>query len=97
MFSSQNTEPHGLRPAKNNYGWVDAVCIDKTSSAELSEAINSTYKIYWNCARCVAYLADIKRLRTDNVEGITASKWPRSGWTLQDLIAANRLIFYDQD
>jgi len=27
-----------------NYAWVDTCCIDKTSSAELSEAINSMYK-----------------------------------------------------
>jgi hypothetical protein len=26
------------------YGWVDTCCIDKRSSAELSEAINSMYR-----------------------------------------------------
>jgi hypothetical protein len=26
------------------YAWVDTCCIDKTSSAELSEAINSMYR-----------------------------------------------------
>ncbi|KAJ5930995.1 hypothetical protein N7466_006488 [Penicillium verhagenii] len=29
-----------------NYVWIDTCCIDKTSSAELSEAINSMYRWY---------------------------------------------------
>lgn len=39
--------------------WVDTVCIDTKSSAELSEAINSMYDWYWNADLCVAYLADV--------------------------------------
>jgi hypothetical protein len=27
------------------WGWIDTCCIDKTSSAELSEAINSMYRV----------------------------------------------------
>jgi hypothetical protein len=29
-----------------SYIWVDTVCIDKTSSVELSEAVNSMYRWY---------------------------------------------------
>ena len=32
--------------------WVDTCCIDKTSSAELSEAINSMYKWYQQAEIC---------------------------------------------
>jgi hypothetical protein len=32
--------------------WVDTCCIDKSSSAELSEAINSMFSWYRNAARC---------------------------------------------
>lgn len=42
-----------------NYLWVDTNCIDKTSSAELSEAINSMYTWYRNAAICYAYLSDV--------------------------------------
>jgi hypothetical protein len=42
-----------------HYGWVDTCCIDKASSAELSEAINSMYRWYGRAAVCIAYLADI--------------------------------------
>ncbi|RYF42599.1 MAG: hypothetical protein EOO38_19570, partial [Cytophagaceae bacterium] len=42
------------------YTWVDTCCIDKSSSAELSEAINSMYQWYQNSAVCYAYLSDIE-------------------------------------
>ncbi|USP80468.1 hypothetical protein yc1106_07742 [Curvularia clavata] len=39
--------------------WIDTCCIDKTSSAELSEAINSMFTWYKQSAKCYAYLADV--------------------------------------
>lgn len=41
------------------YAWVDTCCIDKSSSAELSEAINSMYEWYRASSVCYAFLADI--------------------------------------
>ena len=41
------------------YAWIDTCCIDKTSSAELSEAINSMFRWYQNAEICYAYLADV--------------------------------------
>ncbi|KAK7214166.1 hypothetical protein V2G26_021344 [Clonostachys chloroleuca] len=40
------------------YAWVDTCCIDKSSSAELSESINSMFKWYANSHKCYAFLAD---------------------------------------
>jgi hypothetical protein len=34
-------------------------CIDKTSSADLSEAINSMYRWYGKADVCYAYLSDV--------------------------------------
>lgn len=39
--------------------WIDSCCIDKTSSAELSEAINSMFNWYRNAQICYAYLSDV--------------------------------------
>ncbi|KAK7997489.1 hypothetical protein PG989_005529 [Apiospora arundinis] len=50
-----------------NWLWVDTNCIDKASSAELTEAINSIN-----------------------------SRWHRRGWTLQELLAPQSLVFYSQ-
>ncbi|KAH6719559.1 heterokaryon incompatibility protein-domain-containing protein [Leptodontidium sp. MPI-SDFR-AT-0119] len=41
------------------YFWVDTCCIDKSSSAELSEAINSMFRWYQKAARCYVYLSDV--------------------------------------
>lgn len=41
------------------YAWVDTCCIDKSSSAELSEAINSMFNWYQASAICYAYLSDV--------------------------------------
>ena len=37
-----------------SYFWVDTCCIDKASSAELSEAVNSMFRWYRNAAVCYA-------------------------------------------
>ena len=42
--------------------WVDTCCIDKRSSAELSEAINSMFRWYENSRVCYAYLHDVPGL-----------------------------------
>ncbi|KAI0746286.1 heterokaryon incompatibility protein-domain-containing protein [Daedaleopsis nitida] len=39
--------------------WIDTCCIDKTSSAELSEAINSMYQWYAAATVCYVYLEDV--------------------------------------
>ena len=39
--------------------WMDTCCIDKNSSAELQEAINSMWHIYSQSSICMAYLNDL--------------------------------------
>jgi hypothetical protein len=39
--------------------WIDTCCIDKSSSAELQEAINSMYQWYRRAQICYAYLQDV--------------------------------------
>lgn len=39
--------------------WADTCCIDKSSSAELTEAIKSMYSYYQRSARCYVYLSDV--------------------------------------
>ncbi|KAK5098163.1 hypothetical protein LTR24_001985 [Lithohypha guttulata] len=42
------------------YAWVDTCCIDKRSSAELSEAINSMYRWYQEAKVCYALVTDVE-------------------------------------
>lgn len=69
--------------------WIDTCCIDKSSSAELTEAINSMYQWYVAAKVCYAYLNDV-----DSGETLTESKWFTRGWTLQELIAPDIVEFY---
>lgn len=48
------------------WAWVDTCCIDKTSSAELTEAINSMFRWYRDSAVCYAYLSDLKEEQTEH-------------------------------
>lgn len=80
--------------------WVDTCCIDKTSSAELSESINSMYRWYQDAEVCYAYLADVfPRNDLGGVEGhrISDSRWFQRGFTLQELIAPERVVFFDRE
>lgn len=78
--------------------WIDTCCIDKSSSAELSEAINSMYRWYEDAAVCYAYLADIVGTRdASQPTTITTSRWFSRGWTLQELLAPPVVEFYDSE
>lgn len=48
--------------------WIDSCCIDKSSSAELSEAINSMFRWYKQAQVCYAYLSDVGGLLDDEYE-----------------------------
>ncbi|KAI0645394.1 HET-domain-containing protein [Trametes meyenii] len=75
--------------------WVDTCCIDKTSSAELSEAINSMYQWYAQAGVCYAFLHDVDDAQDPRPSGsqFRQSRWFRRGWTLQELIAPRELVF----
>ncbi|KAI4859899.1 HET-domain-containing protein [Hypoxylon rubiginosum] len=76
--------------------WVDTCCIDKSSSSELSESINSMFQWYANAAVCYAFIAD---LPPDGPAEMTLPKcrWFHRGWTLQELLAPEIVEFYDMD
>ena len=75
--------------------WVDTSCIDKTSSSELSEAINSMFAWYRDAAVCYVYLADVPQSGDPRRRGsaFRHSRWFTRGWTLQELIAPQVVIF----
>lgn len=86
---------------RNNHShvWIDTVCIDKTSSAELSEAINSMFAWYKNAVDCYVYLSDIPSQSPNGIHVLDlmgSSRWFSRGWTLQELIAPDRVVFYSQ-
>ncbi len=88
------------------YAWIDTACINKTSSAELSEAINSMFRWYQNAACCYVYLEDVEMepfglskvgLPLATEAQLRESRWFTRGWTLQELIAPPSVRFYDRE
>ena len=87
-------EQHGYR-----WAWADTCCIDKTSSAELTEAINSMFRYYALSDVCYVYLPDVSsdcEMNVTNSE-FHRSRWHVRGWTLQELLAPKNVVFLSQD
>ncbi|KAI4164786.1 MAG: hypothetical protein LQ342_001761 [Letrouitia transgressa] len=83
-----------------SYVWIDTCCIDKSSSAELSEAINSMYRWYSDAKVCYVYLTDISvkaSMLDEEANKLKNSRWFTRGWTLQELLAPRSIMFYDRD
>ena len=89
------------------YFWVDTCCIDKSSSAELSEAINSMFRWYYNATKCYVYLSDVSTGGYARDEPFSSqkvwrplferSKWFTRGWTLQELLAPTSVEFFSAE
>jgi hypothetical protein len=85
-----------------DYVWIDTCCIDKSSSAELQEAVNSMFNWYSQSSICFVYLEDVPSKTDEAIDSeieddfITKSRWFTRGWTLQELIAPGNLIFYSK-
>ena len=87
---------HGL-----DFAWVDTVCIDKRSSTELSEAINSMFSWYANATVCYVYLADLSPEEPGSTSTLSDlmrdCRWFTRGWTLQELLAPRHVKLYTRD
>ncbi|KAK7732397.1 hypothetical protein SLS63_005075 [Diaporthe eres] len=81
--------------------WIDTCCIDKSSTAELSESLNSMFKWYRDAKLCITYLLDVIRKGVGKEdftnEADHPSVWFSRGWTLQELLAPRHLEFFDKD
>jgi hypothetical protein len=98
----------GKQAAKDHvqYFWVDSCCIDKSSSAELTEAINSIFRWYRNSVKCYVYLSDVLTSGHDEHGhlprsiwelGFRNSRWFTRGWTLQELLAPTSVEFFSPE
>ena len=86
--------------------WIDTCCIDKGSSAELTEAVNSMFRWYHESAKCYVYLSDVSIHEFEENDYISGrfqnttfqeSRWFTRGWTLQELIAPTSVEFFSRE
>jgi hypothetical protein len=98
LFCGRQARSDGLE-----YFWVDSCCIDKTSSAELSEAINSMFRWYREAKKCYVYLQDVPEGVSTPIDlsipatwlpSFQRSRWFTRGWTLQELLAPPVVEFF---
>jgi hypothetical protein len=96
QFCQQQAAKDGLQ-----YFWIDTCCIKKSSSAELSEALNSMFQWYQRAVRCYVYLSDVSKSVSEEEESWTLafrkSRWFTRGWTLQELLAPSSVVFYSRE
>ncbi|KAL4066497.1 hypothetical protein J3A83DRAFT_4098508, partial [Scleroderma citrinum] len=64
-------------------------CIDKCSSVELTTTIVSMFLWYRRLALTIMYFADV----SSNGD-LLSSAWFTRSWTLQELLAPQRVLFY---
>jgi hypothetical protein len=106
QFCGEQAKSDGLE-----FFWVDSCCIDKSSSTELSEAINSMFHWYQDAEKCYVYLSDVvlsdflpdlsidfdKKSYASLKSTFCQSQWFTRGWTLQELLAPVSVEFFSQD
>lgn len=99
-FCSERAAADGLE-----YCWVDTCCIDKSTSDELSTAINSMFRWYQRASKCYVYLSDVSVPDDINdaeafpiawQEAFRRSRWFTRGWTLQELLAPASVEFFSR-
>ncbi|KIO09299.1 hypothetical protein M404DRAFT_132195, partial [Pisolithus tinctorius Marx 270] len=74
------------------WAWSDTCCIDKHSSAEVQETIGSMFAWYQQSALTIIYLADVS-----DTGSFECSEWFKRGWTLQELLAPESILFYTKN
>lgn len=82
----------------HDFLWIDMCCIDDSSSAELSEVINSMWDWYKNATTCYAYLSDVNSIPEEQAfeSEFASSLWFTRGWTLQELLAPRNVSFFNR-
>ncbi|KAH8845660.1 hypothetical protein MCOR07_008712 [Pyricularia oryzae] len=76
--------------------FVDSVCVDGSSPAEASEAVNEAWAVFAGAATCYAHLDDIAQpvLGASLESALRTSRWFGRGWTLMELVASRDVVFY---
>jgi hypothetical protein len=100
-FCMQQAERDGL-----HHVWVDTCCINKTDTTELQHAINSMFRWYTDAAVCYVFLSDVSiaKRKADSESypsswepAFRYSRWFTRGWTLQELLAPQKVNFFSRE
>ncbi|KAI0634021.1 hypothetical protein C8Q77DRAFT_721212 [Trametes polyzona] len=75
--------------------WIDACCMNLTSTPELAEILHLTYELFRQATICYVYLADVNTSpdTSELLSSFRRTRWFTRSWTLQELIAPPTLVF----
>ncbi|KAI6151689.1 hypothetical protein BKA82DRAFT_955776 [Pisolithus tinctorius] len=83
--------------------WTDSTCINEDDISEFSESVNSRYHWQANSEQCYVYLDDVDGptfpTERDHQKFSASGGWPQwfsCSWTLSDLLAPNKVSFFNQ-
>ena len=85
------------------YLWVDSLCIDQSSSADIIESVICSFRLVWEAALCIVYLSDLPPViaNAPSLEvletALSSCRWFTRLWTLPELVAPRRVEFFDRD
>ncbi|KAG1738890.1 uncharacterized protein EDB91DRAFT_1249063 [Suillus paluster] len=83
------------RDAGYFWAWMDTCCIDKNNNTEVQESINSMFIWYRHSALTIVYLSDVPPLSMSGA--LARSAWNKRGWTFQEFVAPQVVLFYTKD
>lgn len=85
------------------YLWVDYLCVDQSSLADVAESVTGSFRLVWDAALCIVHLSDLAPPPSEGdslaalERALSSCRWFTRAWTLQELIAARRAEFFDRD
>jgi hypothetical protein len=78
----------------DQFAWTPTWCIDKSSNAELSEAMNSMYEWYEKSTECYEYVHDVSVGNIASVQrALSHNPWFMRRWIVQEVLAPDQLYF----
>ena len=84
-----------VRDAGYRWAWVDTCCIDQSNNVEVQQSVNSMFAWYRHSALTVIYLSDVPP--SSQPGALAKSVWNKRGWTVQEFLAPNTVLFYQSD
>lgn len=83
------------RDAGYLWAWSDTCCINQHNNSEVQRSVNSMFVWYHNSALTIIYLSDVPPLSQSGA--LADSAWNTRGWTVQEFLAPNVVLFYQAD
>jgi hypothetical protein len=84
-----------VRDMGHRWAWSDTCCIDQNNHVDLQRSVNSMFVWYRHSVLTIIYLSDVPPSLKSGA--LANSTWNTRGWTIQEFLAPNVVLFYQAD